>query len=67
MKKNTIDINQLAQYEDQYVALSQNREKVLAVSKTIKALEKKLKLLQIKNAVIEYVVPINVSISPVCR
>ena len=64
MKKATL--KEIAQFEGQYIALTNQRSKVLAFGKTIKELEKNLKKLKIKDATIEYVVPINTALSPLC-
>ena len=61
-----VSIEELAQFEDQYIALSEDRSKVLASGKTIKDLEANLKKLGIKEAVIEFVEPAKAFLSPVC-
>lgn len=62
-----IDFKEFAKYEDQYVALSKNNDNIFAAGKTIKEVENELKKLKIKDAVIQYIAPLNVSISPVCQ
>lgn len=58
-----MDLQTLAKYEDQYVALSQQRTNVLAAGKTVRELEKQLEKIQEKNVIIHYVTPLNVYIS----
>jgi len=65
MKSTNLQI--LAKYEDQYVALSDDNQKVLASAKTIKELHTELKKIKEKNITIDYIPPLNVSISPVCQ
>lgn len=65
MKAVSLEI--LSKYENQYIALSKDRAKIIASGKTIKDLEKKLGEMKIKNAVIEFVEPLNAYLSPVCQ
>ncbi|MEK7517964.1 MAG: DUF5678 domain-containing protein [Patescibacteria group bacterium] len=67
MKRKSIDINEFAKYEDQYVALSQDSTKIVASGKTIKDLHKKLEKIKAKDVIIDYIFPLNASLSPVCQ
>jgi hypothetical protein len=67
MKQKYININELAKYGDQYVALSQDSAKIVASGKTIKDLHKKLEKVKAKDVIIDYIAPIDVSLSPVCQ
>ena len=62
-----ISLEELAKYEDQYIALSQNRVQIVASGKTVNELEKKLKKMKVTSINIEYISPINASISPLCQ
>lgn len=63
----SIDLQKLAQYADQYVGLSEDRTEILASAKTIDELENLLEKGKITKAIIHYVPPLNVYLSPVCR
>jgi len=65
MKAVSLEI--LSQYENLYIALSEDRAKIIASDKTIKNLENKLEKMKIKKAVIEFVEPLNAYLSPVCQ
>jgi len=61
-----LNINKLAQFEDQYVAFASNRSKVLASGATIKEVEKKLKTHNISDVVISYIPSLSKYIAPIC-
>jgi hypothetical protein len=63
----TVDIQTLAQYEDQYIALTLERTEILAAGKTIKEVEAKLAKRNVEDAVIQYIPPTNAYLSPLCR
>lgn len=65
-KKNKLDINKLAKFENQYVAFTFDKSKVLASGPTIKEVEKKLKTNNISDIVISYVPPLSKYIAPIC-
>lgn len=64
MKK--VDLKKLSKYDDEYVAFSTKSSKILAAGKSINEIEKKLKKLDIKDAVIQYMPPLEKFLSPVC-
>lgn len=61
MKK--VDIKILARYENQYVGISEDSSKIFASGKTIKTVENKLEKLEIKDAVIRYIPPVDKALS----
>ncbi len=63
----SINLEKIAQYADQYIALSKDKKEVLASAKTIKEMHTKLEKMNIKDIIIHYVPPLNVAISPLCR
>ena len=63
----TISLKTLAKYEDQYIALSKDKAKILASGKTIKELDKKLDKMKAKEAIIDFIPPLNVSLSLLCQ
>lgn len=67
MASKTVSLEELALYSDQYIALTQDRVKIIASGKTIKELEGKLKKMNVKNVIIHYVSPIDAYLSPVCH
>lgn len=62
-----ISIEQLAKHENSYIAVTEDNTKILAAAKSIKELESRLQDLQIKNAVIRYIGPLNKFLAPLCR
>lgn len=63
----TIYLKTLTKYENQYIALSKDRTKILTSGKTIKELEKKLEKMKAKEAIIDFIPPFNVSLSLLCQ
>lgn len=63
----TINLKVLSKYEDMYVAWSKRTPKILASGKTIKELEKKLQKIKAKEAIIDFIPPLNVSLSLLCQ
>lgn len=63
----TINLQEIAQYADQYIALSIDKKKILASAKTIKEIHTKLEKMNKKNTIIHYVPPLDVAISPLCQ
>lgn len=61
------NINKLAQFENQYVAFSFDKSKMLASGTTIKEVEEKLKTFNNPDIVISYVPPIGKYIAPICQ
>lgn len=59
----TINLEEIAKYADQYIALSQDRTQILAGAKTIKELDKKLRKMKVKKTSIEYIPPLDVALS----
>ena len=57
MKK--IDLKTLAKYGNQYIALPTDSSRIITAGKTIEELEKKLNKLNIKDAVIRYIAPLD--------
>lgn len=62
-----IDINMLAKYGNQYIALSEDATKIFAAGKTVKQLQEKLERQHVKNAVITFIPPTDKFLSPLCR
>lgn len=59
--------NPFLNFENKWVALSSNKEKVVTSADTIEALEKKVKKLGKKNVVFTRVPPFDVSFAPLCH
>lgn len=66
MKKIDETLKNLAKYEDQYIAVVADSSKIIAAGKSIKILERKLQKLAIKDAIIQYIPPVNKVVSPLC-
>jgi len=62
-----LNIDKLAQFEDQYVAFASNKSRVLASGATIKEVEKKLKTQNNPDIVISYIPSLSKYIAPICR
>jgi len=54
----------LLKYEDKWVALNKNRDKVLFVAKTVNGLYKILSKKDSKNIILHYVMPFNGTLAP---
>lgn len=60
-----MDINLLAKYADKWIALTNDRKKVVASAKSIKGLDKKVKTLKNYSGVIyHHVLPISGNYAP---
>jgi hypothetical protein len=59
----TVALKELAKYANQYVALSEDRSKILASAKTIEALNKKIEKLDVKETILHYVPQLDSSLS----
>lgn len=64
---NTVGLKMLSKYENQYIALSEDRKKILSTAKTIKELEKKLEKMKVEKAIIDFIPALNVSLSLLCQ
>ena len=62
----TLKLEELAKYADQYIALSEDKSKILASAKTIEALNKKLEKIKVKDTILHYVSPLDSSLSLLC-
>ena len=62
----TIDLKTLSKYDNQYIAISKDKAKILAAGKTIKQLDKKLEKMKIEGVIIHYVPPMDVALSLIC-
>lgn len=66
----TISIKELARYSDQYIFLSKDGTKVLAADKDLKKLHEKMEKMSDKDtegAALDYIPPIDVALSLLCR
>lgn len=62
-----IDVNMLIKNQGKYIALNKGETKILASDFTIQGLEKKLKEMHEKDAVIMFIPPIDKYLSPLCQ
>ncbi len=62
-----VPLEELAKYSDQFIALSEDRNKIFASAKTIKQLEQKLDKIKIAGIIIHYVHPIDKALTLVCH
>ncbi|MBA3723383.1 MAG: hypothetical protein H0W89_00620 [Candidatus Levybacteria bacterium] len=61
-----ISLQELAQYSDQYIAISQDNTKVFASNNNLETLQKELEKQHIEGLAIHYIPPIDTVLSPVC-
>lgn len=62
-----IPLEELAKHSDKYIGVSEDDSKVLASSKTINGVMKKLEKLNNKNASIMYIPPVDKILTLLCR
>ncbi len=62
-----ISIEELAKYSDQFIALSEDKNKIFTSAKTIKQLERKLGEMKIAGIIIHYLHPIDKALTLLCR
>lgn len=62
-----IKAEEMAKNQGKYVALDKKESKILASDLSIQKLEKKLKNMDIEDAVIMFVPPVDKYLSPLCR
>ena len=59
----TISLKTFSKYENQYIALSKDKTKILSSGKTIREVGKRLEKMKIKEAIIDFIPPLDVSFS----
>lgn len=67
MYMKNINLKELAKYSDQYIALSKDKDTVIASNKSLKLLQVELEKKQIEGIIIHYIPPVEVVLSPVCH
>lgn len=63
----TISLKMFSKYENQYIALSEDKTKILSSGKTIKEVEERLEKMKIKEAIIDFIPPLDASLSLLCQ
>lgn len=62
-----LDLDTLLKYANQWVGLTANRTSVIASGKSIIDVNKQLEKLNVKDAVITYVLPSDQYVAPLCQ
>ena len=62
-----INVKKIVQNQNKYVVLTKDKSDILISGSSIKEIEKKLEKLDIKDAVITYIPPVDGYLSPPCR
>lgn len=62
-----VDVKKIIQNQNKYVVLTKDKSDILVTGASIQDVERKLNKLGIKDAVINYIPPVNKYLSPLCR
>lgn len=62
-----VDVKKIIKNQNKYVVLTGDKSDILVVGSSIEETEKKLDKLGIKDAVINYIPPVDKYLSPLCR
>lgn len=63
----SINVKEIVKNQGKYIALNKEESKILASDSSIQKLEKKLQKMHIENAIITYIPPVDMYLSPLCR